>query len=49
MKPKKLILNKTIISNLNPVQLNTIKGGFDLSDYCSSPAWCPPDNKTGNC
>jgi hypothetical protein len=49
MKPKKLILNKTTISNLGPDQLNSIKGGFDLSDYCSSPAWCPPDNKTDNC
>jgi hypothetical protein len=49
MKPKKLILKKTIISNLNPDQLNSIKGGFDLSDYCTKPASCTPDNQTDNC
>jgi hypothetical protein len=45
MKPKKLILNKTTISNLNPGELNSVKGGFDITDYCNTVDDCNPDNK----
>lgn len=46
MKSRKLILNKITISNLNPDDMDSVKGGFDLSDYCN-----PPDNTdlTNNC
>jgi natural product precursor len=37
MENKKLILNKTTISNLDSSEMNTVKGGFDLSDYCNPP------------
>lgn len=41
---KKLSLNKKTVSNLDSKQMNSVKGGFDLSDYCN-----PPDNKTQTC
>lgn len=46
MKSRKLNLNKTTVANLNFSEMNSVKGGFDLSDYCN-----PPDNTdmTNNC
>lgn len=40
MESKKLILKKITVSNLDADEMNSVKGGFDLSDYC----W-PWDNK----
>ena len=45
MKPKKLVLKKTTISNLDPAEMNDVKGGFDLSDYCNTVDDCKTDNK----
>ncbi|MFC2140894.1 class I lanthipeptide [Acidobacteriota bacterium] len=49
MKPKKLNLKKATISNLNPDQLNSIKGGWEITDYCRTKPDCGPDNQTLNC
>lgn len=40
----KLSLNKETISDLDSKEMNSVKGGFDLSDYCN-----PPDNQTLTC
>ena len=46
MDSKQLILKKITISNLGQEEMHSVKGGFDLSDYCN-----PPDNTdtTNNC
>jgi natural product precursor len=44
IKTRKLSLNKRTISNLDAKEMNSVKGGFDLSDYCN-----PPDNQTYTC
>lgn len=51
MNQKKLVLKKITISNLDTEEMNSAKGGFDLSDYCNTVAPCGPDNTdtTNNC